>query len=51
MRVWIDNPDDRQRPIGITALEDKIVQKCLVWEHSVAVFYNRLLLMLWFSNK
>jgi group II intron reverse transcriptase/maturase len=30
-RVWIDKPDGRQRPIGITALEDKIVQKCLVW--------------------
>jgi len=30
-RVWIDKSDGRQRPIGITALEDKIVQKCLVW--------------------
>jgi group II intron reverse transcriptase/maturase len=30
-RVWIDKPNGRQRPIGITALEDKIVQKALVW--------------------
>jgi group II intron reverse transcriptase/maturase len=26
-RVWIPKPDGRQRPIGITALEDKIVQQ------------------------
>jgi len=30
-REWIPKPDGRQRPIGITALEDKIVQKALVW--------------------
>lgn len=30
-RVWIPKPDGRQRPIGIAALEDKIVQKALVW--------------------
>ena len=30
-RDWIPKPDGRQRPIGIAALEDKIVQKSLVW--------------------
>lgn len=29
-RKWIPKPDGRQRPIGIAALEDKIVQKALV---------------------
>lgn len=29
-RGWIPKPDGRQRPIGIAALEDKIVQKALV---------------------
>lgn len=29
-REWIPKPDGRQRPIGIAALEDKIVQKALV---------------------
>jgi RNA-directed DNA polymerase len=29
-RAWIPKPDGRQRPIGITALEDKIVQQALV---------------------
>lgn len=29
-RVWIPKPDGRQRPIGIAALEDKIVQQALV---------------------
>ena len=29
-REWIPKPDGRQRPIGIAALEDKIVQKSLV---------------------
>ena len=30
-REWIPKPDGRQRPIGIAALEDKIVQKAMVW--------------------
>ena len=29
-RTWIPKPDGRQRPIGIAALEDKIVQQALV---------------------
>ena len=29
-RDWIPKPDGRQRPIGIAALEDKIVQQALV---------------------
>ncbi|MGC9523796.1 MAG: group II intron reverse transcriptase/maturase [Anaerolineae bacterium] len=29
-RDWIPKPDGKQRPIGITSLEDKIVQKALV---------------------
>jgi len=29
-RIWIAKSDGRQRPIGITALEDKIVQQALV---------------------
>ncbi|WP_321495043.1 reverse transcriptase domain-containing protein [uncultured Desulfobacter sp.] len=28
-RIWIDKEDGTQRPIGITALEDKIVQKAV----------------------
>ena len=30
-RTWLTKPDGRQRPIGIAALEDKIVQKVVVW--------------------
>ena len=30
-RIWISKSDGRQRPIGIAALEDKIVQKAVVW--------------------
>ena len=28
-RVWIDKEDGKERPIGILALEDKIVQKAV----------------------
>ncbi len=30
-RVWIPKADGRQRPIGIAAIEDKVVQQALVW--------------------
>jgi group II intron reverse transcriptase/maturase len=30
-RAWIPKPDGRRRPIGIAALEDKIVQQAAVW--------------------
>ena len=29
-RIWIPKPDGRERPIGIAALEDKIVQQAAV---------------------
>ena len=29
-RVWIPKPDGRQRPLGVTTLEDKVVQRALV---------------------
>jgi len=30
-RVWIEKDDGKKRPIGITALEDKVVQQALTW--------------------
>ena len=30
-RIWLPKPDGRKRPIGIAALEDKIVQQAVVW--------------------
>ena len=30
-RAWLPKPDGRRRPIGIAALEDKIVQQAVVW--------------------
>lgn len=30
-RVWIPKAKGQQRPIGITAIEDKVVQQALVW--------------------
>jgi group II intron reverse transcriptase/maturase len=30
-RVYIPKPDGRQRPLGIAALEDKVVQMAVVW--------------------
>jgi len=30
-RVWVPKDNGEQRPIGITSLEDKIVQQALVW--------------------
>jgi RNA-directed DNA polymerase len=30
-RIYLAKPDGRQRPIGIAALEDKIVQKAVGW--------------------
>lgn len=30
-RVWIDKADGGQRPLGVTCVEDKILQQALVW--------------------
>jgi RNA-directed DNA polymerase len=30
-RLWIPKGDGQQRPIGVTAIEDKIVQQVVVW--------------------
>jgi group II intron reverse transcriptase/maturase len=30
-RIYIPKPDGQQRPIGIASLEDKLVQKAIVW--------------------
>ena len=30
-RIYIPKPDGRERPIGIASLEDKIIQKAVVW--------------------
>lgn len=30
-RRWIAKPDGRQRPLGITCVEDKVVQQALTW--------------------
>lgn len=30
-RRWIPKPDGRQRPLGIAALEDKLVQQAVLW--------------------
>ena len=43
-RVWIPKPDGRQRPLGIAALEDKIVQHAVgavlnqIWEEAFLGF-------------
>ncbi len=34
-RIYIPKPDGRKRPIGIAAIEDKIVQQALAWVLSV----------------
>ncbi len=46
-RVWIPKPDGRQRPLGIAALEDKIVQHAVgtvlkqIWEEDFLGFFVR----------
>jgi len=30
-RIWLSKPDGRLRPIGISVVEDKVVQQALVW--------------------
>ena len=43
-RVWIDQDDGRKRPLGIAALEDKVVQSAVVqvlnqiWEEDILDF-------------
>ena len=43
-RVWIPKPDGRQRPLGVAALEDKIVQRAIgtvlnqIWEEDFLGF-------------
>jgi group II intron reverse transcriptase/maturase len=43
-RVWIPKPDGRQRPLGVAALEDKIVQRAVgtvlnqIWEEDYLGF-------------
>lgn len=31
LRIWLPKPNGEQRPIGITTVEDKVVQQALVW--------------------
>lgn len=30
-RIWLTKPNGEKRPIGVTAVEDKVVQQALVW--------------------
>ena len=31
LRIWLPKPNGERRPIGVTAVEDKVVQQALVW--------------------
>ncbi len=31
LRIWLPKPDGNRRPVGITSVEDKIVQQALAW--------------------
>ena len=31
LRIWLPKPNGEKRPIGLTAVEDKVVQQALVW--------------------
>jgi RNA-directed DNA polymerase len=31
LRLWLPKPNGEKRPIGITAVEDKVVQQAMVW--------------------
>jgi len=31
LRIWLPKPNGEKRPIGITAVEDKVVQQALLW--------------------